>query len=245
MPDVMIGTAAWSISGKSKSHFPSEGSSLERYAAVFRAVEINSCFYRRHKPETWARWADSVPDDFRFSVKLAKAITHENRLKDAEALISEFASDVGHLRDKLGPILIQLPPNLPFDVPVAKGFFRMLRQAFSGPVVIEPRHLSWNEEDAGGLLEEFAIDRVHADPAPIPNVDSRRILYLRLHGSPRIYYSEYEGDALASYAAMLRSHPTPAWCIFDNTASGAAILNALDMRALMARQPERSRGPAG
>lgn len=245
MPDAMIGTAAWSISGKSKSHFPSVGSSLERYAAVFRAVEINSSFYRRHKPETWMRWAGSVPDDFRFSVKLPKVITHESRLKDAGTLISEFAGDVGHLGDKLGPVLIQLPPNLPFEALIVKEFLDRLRQAFPGLIVIEPRHASWTEDDAARLLDEFDIDRVHADPAPIPNIDSRRILYLRLHGAPRIYYSEYDGDALTSYAAMLKSCPTPAWCIFDNTASGAAILNALDMMSLTARQPERSRGSTG
>jgi uncharacterized protein YecE (DUF72 family) len=240
MSDIRIGTAAWSIPGNSKARFPSAGSSLERYAAVFSAVEINSSFHRRHKPDTWKRWADSVPDDFRFSVKLPKAITHENRLEEAGALISEFAGDVSHLARKLGPVLVQLPPNLTFDAVVAKDFLTRLRQAFRGSVVIEPRHSSWTGDEVAQLLEEFAIDRVHADPAPIPNADTRRILYLRLHGSPRIYYSEYDGDALASYAVMLRSCPSPAWCIFDNTASGAAILNALDMLTLVVRSPERS-----
>jgi uncharacterized protein YecE (DUF72 family) len=242
---VMIGTAAWSISGKSRSHFPTSGSSLERYAAVFPATEINSSFYRRHKPETWARWADSVPNDFRFSVKLPKSITHEKRLKRAEALVMEFADDVGHLEDKLGPILVQLPPNLMFDAAVVEGFLALLRRAFPGPVVIEPRHMSWAEKDAARLLEQFSIDRVHADPAPIPNEDGRRVLYLRLHGSPKIYYSEYDGEELASYATLLKSCPASAWCIFDNTASGAAILNALDMLALVGSRPEPSLDSAG
>lgn len=238
MPVIMIGTAAWSIPGKSKSHFPSEGSSLERYSSKFSATEINSSFYRRHKPETWARWAESVPDGFRFSVKLPKTITHENRLENAQALLAEFAADVSNLGHKLGPLLIQLPPKLTFDAVVTKAFLETLRQSFSGPVVIEPRHASWTGDDAALLLEEFAIDRVHAHPAPIPNVASGRILYLRLHGAPRIYYSEYDANALGSYAAMLRSHTGPAWCIFDNTASGAAILNALDLLALVAPPQE-------
>jgi uncharacterized protein YecE (DUF72 family) len=240
MPDIMIGTAAWSIPGKSKRHFPPYGSSLERYSSVFPATEINSTFYRRHKPETWTRWAESVPDGFRFSVKLPKTITHENRLENARALLEEFAADVGNLGRKLGPLLIQLPPTLRFDAAVTKVFLETLRREFPGPVVIEPRHASWSEDDAVRLLEEFAIDRVHADPAPIPNVGGGRILYLRLHGSPRIYYSEYDADALGFYAAMLRSRVGPAWCIFDNTASGAAILNALDLLALAAPQEPRT-----
>lgn len=239
MPETMIGTAAWSIPAKSRQDFPSEGSSLARYSSIFFATEINSSFYRRHKPETWARWAESVPDRFRFSVKIPKAITHECRLENADAHLAEFARDVSNLGHKLGPLLIQLPPKLVFDAVVTRTFLAKLRQHFPGPVVIEPRHASWNEEEAAILLAEFAIDRVHADPAPIPNVGRGHILYLRLHGAPKVYYSEYDADALGSYAEMLRSHTGPAWCIFDNTASGAAILNALDLLGQLAPSQER------
>ena len=80
---VRIGTAGWSIPKEHSAPFPVQGSHLERYGAVFNAVEINSPFYRPHRTATYERWAASVPEDFRFAVKIPKAITHECRLKDA------------------------------------------------------------------------------------------------------------------------------------------------------------------
>ena len=82
----IVGTAAWSIGREVADQFPSEGSSLARYAAILNGVEINSSFYKTHKPDTWRRWADSVPESFRFSVKLPKRISHELRLVEAEGV---------------------------------------------------------------------------------------------------------------------------------------------------------------
>ena len=79
---IRTGTAAWSIPKEHAAPFPVAGSHLERYGAVLNAVEINSSFYRPHRTTTYERWAASVPEDFRFAVKVPKAITHEHRLKD-------------------------------------------------------------------------------------------------------------------------------------------------------------------
>jgi len=78
----IIATAAWSIPKAVADRFPEEGSGLSRYAAVFKGVEINSTFYRQHKAATFSRWADSVPKDFRFAIKIPKEITHVRKLKD-------------------------------------------------------------------------------------------------------------------------------------------------------------------
>src|SRR5256885_13730988 len=84
---IHVGCAGWSVRADHASHFPAEGSHLQRYAGRFAAVEINTSFYRPHRPATYARWAASVPSDFRFSVKVPKEITHKRRLVDTLELL--------------------------------------------------------------------------------------------------------------------------------------------------------------
>ena len=242
MHTVYIGTAGWSLSSAAASHFPLDGSHLQRYASVLPCVEINSSFYRPHQPATYARWAASVPEHFRFSVKLPRSITHERRLRDCAAELERFAGEVSELGIKLGCVLVQLPPSLRFDGDVAAAFFHALRQRFDGMLACEARHASWFAADATAMLQEHAITRVRADPPagqPGPHVPTTDIAYLRLHGSPKIYYSDYPPDYLASLATALRAQvQAGSWCIFDNTAAGAALFNALELQArLQLRQP--------
>src|SRR5918995_5885915 len=111
-----------------------DGSHLERYAAVFNAVEINTSFYRPHRTATYQRWAASVPEDFRFAVKVPKTITHERRLKDADELLDRFLSEVGGLGPKLGPLLLQMPPSLSFQSGIADTFLSGLRSRVEGTI---------------------------------------------------------------------------------------------------------------
>lgn len=235
MHTVYIGTAGWSISSAATSRFPLDGSHLQRYAQVLDCVEINSSFYRPHQPSTYARWAASVPEHFRFSVKLPRSITHERRLRDGAAELDRFAGEVMQLGNKLGCVLVQLPPSLRFEADVAGAFFHALRQRFDGMLACEARHPSWFEAGATELLTMQGITRVRADPPagqPGPHVPTTSMAYLRLHGSPKIYYSDYPADYLAALAADLRtSAQAGSWCIFDNTAAGAALFNALDLHA--------------
>ncbi|MEI9888899.1 MAG: DUF72 domain-containing protein [Rhizomicrobium sp.] len=94
-------------------------------------------------PATYARWAASVPADFRFAVKMPKAITHERRLADADDLLARFLGEAGELGGRLGALLVQLPPSLAFNEGIAGAFFAALRARFDGAVVCEPRHASW------------------------------------------------------------------------------------------------------
>jgi len=106
------------------SLFPTAGTHLIRYAAALSAVEINSSFYRPHRPATYARWASSVPENFRFAVKIPKLATHERRLVDVSDVLDRFLSEVTSLGGKLGPLLIQLPPTLSFTSNVAEDFLQ-------------------------------------------------------------------------------------------------------------------------
>ena len=213
---------------------PAGGSHLVRYSQVFSAVEINSTFHRPHRASTFERWAASVPRGFRFSVKLPRTITHEARLAGVEALIDRFCAEAGALGPKLGCVLVQLPPSLRFDAPVARAALAALRARFACLLACEARHGSWFGAEATALLRELGVTRVIADPPagePGPYAASAPVAYVRLHGSPRIYFSSYEPERLAQVREWLAAQPA-AWCIFDNTASGAAMENALDLRDL-------------
>jgi uncharacterized protein YecE (DUF72 family) len=224
----IIATAAWSIPKKVANRFAQEGSSLTRYASVFDGIEINSTFYRRHKMSTFARWAESVPDSFRFAVKIPKEISHTRAMKDIAEPFDTFLEDIAPLGEKRGPLLCQLPPWLAFDADVLQIAFNVMRHADDGPIVIEVRHKSWASAEALDLLKTYAIDRVLADPAPVwPAEDFETPpKYVRLHGKPKIYYSSYTDDEIRSFSNLLAPD---SWCVFDNTASGAAIENALTM----------------
>ncbi|HEY0833275.1 MAG TPA: DUF72 domain-containing protein, partial [Azospirillum sp.] len=140
---IHIGTAGWSVPKAVADAFPGPGTHLERYARVLPAVEINTSFYRPHKPETFERWAASTPAGFRFAVKVPRAVTHVARLRDAGDPLARFLGEAAHLGDRLGPLLVQLPPSLPFDPLVAGAFLADLRARFAGAVVCEPRHRTW------------------------------------------------------------------------------------------------------
>ena len=165
---IRVGVAGWSVPSAMADRFPATGSHLERYAARFDAVEINSSFYRPHRRATYARWAASVPDDFRFAVKLPKAITHERRLVACADLLDSFADAVGGLGAKRGPVLVQLPPSLAFVPDAAEAFLAACDATVGGPLVCEPRHPSWFGTEAEALLARRRVARVAADPAPVP-----------------------------------------------------------------------------
>jgi uncharacterized protein YecE (DUF72 family) len=242
---VRVGCAGWSIPRPAAAYFASVGSHLERYSQVFNSCEINSSFYRPHKKETWERWARSVPAEFQFSVKAPKTITHEAKLNCSSEVLSAFLEQIKFLGDKLGPVLIQLPPSLEFDQARAGKFLTLLRQKYAGDVVWEPRHKSWFSIRVDDLLKEFHVARVAADPACGPTARQpgglTSLAYFRLHGSPRRYYSAYSDDfldALSSQAANLAPRAR-VWCVFDNTASGAAVQNALALTARLRQEVGR------
>lgn len=232
---IRIGMAGWSLPTSLQPRFRGAGTHLQRYAAVLPAVEINSSFYRPHLPTTYARWRDSVPADFRFSVKLPREITHFRRLKEIEAPLDSFLGEVLHLGNRLGCVLVQMPPSLAFDPDAAADLFRRLRVGLPEGVGLacEARHRSWFGEEAVALLGDEQVARVIADPPVVSEmapVIYRDLLYIRLHGSPEIYHSNYSDDCLQRLAPRLLHHQQrgrQVWCIFDNTASGAALPNAL------------------
>ena len=230
-----IGTSGWSIPRVAAEQFESVGTHLQRYSLQLRCAEINSSFYRRHTANTYAKWRESTPADFQFAVKLHKTITHELKLQDTREALVAFLGETEGLAEKRGPLLVQLPPSLAFHQRVVARFFDLMRKLYAGAVVCEPRHATWFSRDVASLLERYRIARVAADPAPVPAAAAPAgwsgLVYFRLHGSPRKYWSSYDDAYLTALAASTSRIASVAdvWCIFDNTASGAAVRNALDV----------------
>lgn len=234
-----VGCAGWSIASRHKRLFGPGDSMLARYATRFPVVEVNSSFYRHHRTSTYARWAASVPADFRFSIKLPQSISHERALKNAGPILDRVLGEVGGLGNKLGGFLLQLPPSLALDARAASTFFRVFRNRSDAPLACEPRHASWFTARADDLFARFALSRVAADPARVPEAGRPGAdppwPYWRWHGSPRMYYSAYSDAALAELASLVDragSAPNPPWVIFDNTAHGHAIADAARLQDL-------------
>lgn len=236
---IRVGCAGWSIPREHAALFGAGDSLLSRYATRFDAVEINSSFYRPHQPKTYARWAASVPADFRFSVKLPQTLSHERALRGCGPLLGGFLEQVQPLGRKLGGFLLQLPPSLAFDARIAATFFALLRRRTDARVACEARHASWFTAHAVALLARHGITQVAVDPALMPEAGlpagDRRWHYWRWHGAPRIYYSAYGEAALQSRVPIVRAHPArgETWIIFDNTAHGHAIADAASMQRLL------------
>jgi uncharacterized protein YecE (DUF72 family) len=235
-----VAIAGWSIRKELAHLFAADGTHLQKYASRFSAVEINSSFYGSHQQSTYQKWAASVPEGFRFAVKMPKWLTHEQCLGDTGPDLSRFLKEISGLGPKLGCVLVQLPPGLPYDPRTVESFFGALRARYRGPVVCEPRHPTWFTGAADRRLEAHRVGRVAADPSCGEGghdvAGSDRIAYFRLHGSPVMYHSSYNDDYLDRLAARMRelAQRSPVWCVFDNTARGAATLNGLDLSARLA-----------
>jgi len=236
-----VAIAGWSIRQEQSGLFAAEGTHLQRYASRFAAVEINSSFYRSHQRETYEKWAASVPSHFRFAVKMPKWLTHERGLEDTGADLTRFVKEIAGLGRKLGCVLVQLPPGLAYDPRIVETFFARLRARHRGSIVCEPRHPTWFTGAPDRRLDAHGVGRVAADPSCGEGGDepsgSTRVAYFRLHGSPTMYYSSYTDDDLRGLADRIRAlrRRSRVWCVFDNTARGAATENALTLMALLDR----------
>lgn len=226
---VRIGTAGWALPKALRKSRSASKPVLTQYAKLFDAVEINSSFYRPHRRSTYERWSASVPELFRFSVKLPRIITHELGLLRCQSETLSFVQRSAGLEEKLAVLLVQLPASRTFVQSIAGAFFKMLRQETSAHIVCEARSPSWFVDAATAVLEAYRVTRVVVDPVPpgcaFSTQAQPRFAYFRLHGSPRVYYSPYSVGYLQSLGAAAGA-AAESWCIFDNTAAGAAWSDA-------------------
>ncbi len=228
-----IGTSGWNYRHWRGIFYPEDvpqSKWLEYYAEHFDTVELNATFYRLPAPSTFKRWYDRTPKGFLWSIKASKFITHTRRLKDCQEPLGRLYGAVEPLQEKLGVILFQLPPSLQFDPSLAEGFFSLLKRGFR--YALEVRHKSWIQEEALQLIRSHNIAFCISDTAgryPYHEAITAEFLYIRLHGSKKLYASCYTEEEIAQWAKKLRRWNTPGFIYFDNDFQGHAPKNALQL----------------
>lgn len=214
---------------------------FEFYTQHFDTYELNGTFYRMPTVKSLESWHDKVPDDFRFSIKAPKIITHIKRFVDCDAEISEFYTACrGGLKDKLGGVLFQLPPSFDFSMEKLELVLNALDTDFKN--VIEFRHKTWWRQDVYDTLNERNVIFCSVSYPDLPEdiVSKSDCAYIRLHGRPKLFYSGYETEELEGFCKVLSKNDecTELFVYFNNTASTAGILNALELQKLLSNYKE-------
>ncbi len=235
---VRIGISGWNYAPWRGKFYPADlphKRELEYAAEKFSTIEVNGTFYSLQRASSFERWRDETPDDFVFSVKGSRYITHSLRLRDIDAALANFfASGLLHLGRKLGPILWQFPPNFRFDEERFDSFFsslphdtnsaaalakqhdsRLRSQPYTPPAgrnhrvrhAVEIRHESFVSEAFIGLLRRHKIALVCADTVSWPRLMdlTADFVYCRLHGSQELYVSGYSKKDLTQWASRMEA----------------------------------------
>ncbi len=209
---------------------------LAYYDARFDTVELNNTFYRLPTGSALENWRDSTPPQFLFAAKGSRFLTHMKKLNDPEAGIARYFDAVDVLREKLGPILFQLPPHWQVDRERFAHFLHALpsyhRYAF------EFRNPTWDVPEIYDLLAGHRAGYCIFDLAGFqsPIQVTADLVYVRLHGPGGKYQGSYSDEALAAWAARIRdwhSEERSVFIYFDNDDSGYAAYNALTLKALL------------
>ncbi len=252
MSRIAIGTSGWNYAHwKGLFYLEDLPASewLEFYSRHFRTVELNVTFYRMPRETTVRRWVSATPEDFIFSVKMNRRITHRHRLSDAEAALKTFLEMIAGFGRKLGVVLIQLPPSLRFDPDRVEGFLRELRR--ESPRIryaLEPRHRTWLQEEAYAVLRRYEIALCQADSGgryPTADVVTAPFVYLRFHGPGALYASTYEETQLRAIAERIRAwhaEGLDVYAYFNNDFHGYAVANARTLIECVERLTKRMRG---
>ncbi|MCA2218781.1 DUF72 domain-containing protein [Jidongwangia harbinensis] len=212
---------------------------LEHYADRFATVEVNNAFYRLPERDTFQQWRERTPDGFRFAVKMSRYLTHIKRLRDPAEPVARFLSRADALGDKLGPVLLQLPPTLRADVAALADTLRRFPAGVR--VAVEPRHPTWWTDEVRGVLERHGAALCWADRLgrPVtPLWHTADFGYVRLHEGRARPWPRYGRTSLSAWLDRIGAGlpGVPVWVYFNNDPGGAAVIDA---RALAAQARRR------
>lgn len=235
-----------------RSQYPAEfreKSRLEYYASLFNSLEINSCFYKLPQSSTVAKWAETVPADFRFTCKISKTITHAKNLQFSQNDITDFMNVMENIRDKKGCLLAQFPPS--FKIGNVSGLQKLLEalgeaiQNTKWKLAIEFRDPSWYEQEIFELLEEveatLVIHDIPKSATPLHKAVGD-FIYLRFHGPEPRYRGDYSDETLKRYAGYIHdwiSEKKTVYAYMNNTA-GAAFKNLQTLNSYVNENNESS-----
>jgi uncharacterized protein YecE (DUF72 family) len=239
---IYLGTSGWQYKDWRGRFYPKglpQARWLEHYAEHFATVEINNAFYRLPELDTFAQWRRRTPDDFVVVVKVSRYLTHIKRLRDPEEPVRRFLDRAAGLGDKLGPVLLQLPPTLRADAgALAETLGHFPREV---RVAVEPRHASWWTDEIRGVLERHNAALCWADRHSRPVTPLWRTAdfgYLRLHEGRAKPWPRYGPAALRTWLRRLADtygDEVPAYVFFNNDPGGAAVTDAAAMAAAARR----------
>lgn len=227
-----VGTSGWSYYSFKGIFYPEDLKPkdwLKFYSQYFKTVEINVTFYRTPRAQTFKKWYNETPEDFTFSVKAPRVITHIKRLREVEESLKIFLKSLAPLGEKARVLLFQLPPSLKYERSLVENFLEILPKDYR--CAIEIRNKSFHNAEFTELLQKKGVSLCFSDcGSRYPSwyeVKTADFLYLRLHGSPELYVSDYSEGALKRFAELVKSYPvSEAYVYFDNTALGYAVKNA-------------------
>ena len=240
-PSIHIGTSGWSYDhweGVLYPHGTRLPERLNYYTARYRTVEVNSTYYRWPRDTTFGGWHGRLPDGFRMTVKAPRGLTHAKKLYEPEVWLERVAGGVGHLREKLGTFLVQLPPNFGYDYERLDYFLRSVPTWI--PTSVEFRHPDWNRDEVFDLLARHNAAYCVMSGANLPCVlrATASFVYLRLHGPDPayLYGGSYSDDDLRWWADRIREWQASGrdvWAYFNNDGGGNAVRNADTLRGLL------------
>jgi uncharacterized protein YecE (DUF72 family) len=227
-----IGTSGWHYDHWRGSFYPqalAKSGWLNFYAQNFATVELNNSFYRLPSEKAFAQWHDSVPKNFRFAVKVSRFITHIKRLQNVEEPLDNFLIRARGLEHKLGPLLYQLPPNMPRSDEMLESFLKLLPRGLSH--AFEFRHKSWFDRGVFDLLRHYGAGLCAFDMPDFttPLLATSDFAYIRFHGSSGLYWSCYSDQELESWAQRISEiarEVNSVYIYFNNDAQGFAVSNA-------------------
>jgi len=237
MAQIYIGTSGFSYQHwENEVFYPKDlvkAKQLEYYSHYFQTVELNNSFYHLPSAKAFQGWYQRTPADFIFAVKASRYITHIKRLKDCRESWQRFIANAKELKEKLGPILFQLPPNCSLDSRRLREFLNLITD-YKMRYSFEFRHPSWFDQEVYRLLKKYHIALCLADSVHWPYQEeiTADFVYLRLHGSRRLYSSKYTDKELKTWAAKIKKwHKLgkDIFVYFNNDAYGYAVKNALTL----------------
>lgn len=229
---VFIGTSGWQYRDWRDSFYPDglpQRAWLEHYSRCFQTVEVNNAFYRLPEPKTFAAWAEAAPDDFTFAVKVSRFLTHIKRLKDADEPVARFVDHARNLGPKLGPVLLQLPPNLPADCERLDRALSLFPREWR--LAVEFRHPSWFTDETAAVLKARGAALCLADSPKrrTPLWRTADWTFLRFHEGRASPHPCYGRTALRSWAerlAELMSPTADSYVYFNNDTRACAVRDA-------------------
>lgn len=237
IPQVHVGTSGWQYRHWRGVFYPPGLASarwFNFYVSHFKTLELNVTFYRQVDPKTYEKWRDSVPGHFLFSAKMSRFITHVKRLSVDLQTVKRFTEGVRVLSDRLGVVLIQLPPSLKFDQDLTLAFFDLLDPRLR--YTVEARHKSFICDGFFQILSQRNMAWCISENAgryPYAETVTAEFIYLRLHGRDKLYASGYTEGQLKEIAEKIWAWGKETFVYFDNDFEGFAVMNALRLQEIL------------